>query len=222
MKDKLQYWIGLSVFLMIVFTSCTDRQPEIKEIKIEPDEVGIIGYGSLTSVKSMESSLGREYKGIFEVTRLKGWKRKWNVFMPNEGEHKKFYYLEKDSAVFPKRIIYLNIEKDPDSFLNCCLFVIKKDDLLKFDQREWIYSKEDVSDNLENIKIVGGKVYAYVALDQFILKEPTSKNEAAIRKTYLDILDAAFLDLGESYKKEFYKTTEAFPDSIVVKDLKVK
>lgn len=222
MKDKLQYQIGLSVVFVLLFAACIHRQPETKEIKLAQDEVAIIGYGSLASVKSMENSLGREYKGVFEVTRLKGWQRKWNVFMPNEGEHKKFYYTENDSAIFPKRILYLNIEKEPDSFLNCCLFVIKKDDLLKFDQREWIYSKEEVSDDLENIKIVGGKAYAYVALDQYILREFTSKNDAAIRKTYLDILDAAFQDLGDGYKKEFYQTTVAFPDSIVVPDIKVK
>lgn len=222
MKGKLKYQIGLCLVLMLVFAGCINRQPEPKEIKLKHDEVAIIGYGSLASVKSMENSLGREYKGIFEVTRLKGWQRKWNVFMPNEGEYKKFYYKENDSAIFPKRILYLNIEKDANSFLNCCLFVINKDDLLKFDQREWIYSKEDVSDALENIKIVGGKAYAYVALDQYILKEPTSKKNAAIRKTYLDILDAAFQDLGDGYKKEFYQTTVAFPDSIVVPDLRVE
>ncbi|HRB70825.1 MAG TPA: hypothetical protein PK776_03165 [Flavobacterium sp.] len=222
MRNKLKYWVGLSVFLLLIFTSCVNRQPVTKEIKLEQDEVAIIGYGSLASTKSMEKSLGREYTGVFEVTRLKGWKRLWNVFMPNEKEYKKFYYLEKDSMVFPKRIIYLNIEKDPKSFLNCCLFVIKKEDLLKFDQREWIYSREDVSNDLENIKIVGGTAYAYVALDQFIVKKSMSKNNAAIRKTYLDFLDAAFQDRGEDYKKEFYQTTIPFADSIVVQDLKVE
>ena len=48
------------------------------------DEVALFGYGSLLSVASLEQTLQRRYDGPLVACSVEGWRRTWNVAMPNQ------------------------------------------------------------------------------------------------------------------------------------------
>lgn len=54
------------VSIIFAFTKIGCQQPN-KELKLQDDEVGLIGYCSLTSIESMEETLERKYNGYFDV-----------------------------------------------------------------------------------------------------------------------------------------------------------
>ena len=62
----------ISIIFAIAIIGC--QQPK-KELILQDNEVGLIGYGSLTSIESMEETLGRKYEGYFDVVELKDYKR---------------------------------------------------------------------------------------------------------------------------------------------------
>lgn len=207
----------ISIIFAIAIIGC--QQPK-KELILQDDEVGLIGYGSLTSIESMEETLGRKYEGYFDVVELKDYKRNWKVFMPNRNDmYDPYFTIRNGDTVYPKNILYLNIDSFPNSSLNGCLFVIKKSELAEFDKREWIYRRVEVTKNIDGLNIINGKVFAYTALDEFKASNPIDSNLFAVRKTYLDIVDTAFKHLSPEYKNRFFKTTEPYAKNLVIDDI---
>lgn len=207
------------IFLFFAFVILGCMQSK-KELKLRDDEVGLIGYGSLTSIESMEETLGRKYDGFFDVVELKDYKRNWKVFMPNRNDmYDPYFTIRNGDTVYPKNILYLNIDSFPSGSLNGCLFVIKKSELSEFDKREWIYRRVDVTKNIDGLDIANGKVYAYTALDEFKASNPVDSNIFAVRKTYLDIVDSAFKHLNPEYKNRFFQTTEPYEKNLVIDDM---
>jgi hypothetical protein len=219
--------IGVIISLVISFQyfglneKIYDQQ--YQSIKIKPGEIGIIGYGSLTSKESMEKTLNRPYDGIFEVVELRHWERNWYASMLNDGQngYSRFYTEIDGQKIFPKNILYLNINPKEDTYINCCLFVIDSSELTLFTSREWIYNEVDITDDL-SVDIVGGKVIAYQAKPEYYDASITSKTfeECAVRYSYQQTLNDAFKDLGESYKRTFYKTTIPYPKDLLIMDKK--
>lgn len=208
------------LLFIIVISGCQKNE---KELFIKDDEVGLIGYGSLTSIESMEETLGRKYEGFFDVVELNDYKRNWKVFMPNKNDlYPAYFKIQNGDTIFPINIMYLNIDSSPNSSLNGCLFVVKKSELADFDEREWIYKRIDVTDNIEGLDIKNGKVYAYTALDKYKVPSPVDSNLFAVRKTYLDIIDSAFNHLNKDYKDRFFQTTEPFEKNLVIEDLYIE
>jgi hypothetical protein len=211
------------IFILVLGCSSQQTPHKMQEIiQLQDNEVALFGYGSLNSVQSMERTLGRKYDGIFKTVYLQGWKRMWNVAMPNTGEYKRFYFEENNQKIYPENILYLNIEKDESSTINGCLFIIQKSELKLFDEREWIYRKEDISQQLSNIQIKNGKAWVYVALDKHILNDVKSSQKAIIRQTYLDILEDAFEDLGKEFEDFYHQSTQTVPQHLVVKDRRIE
>lgn len=207
--------IALTLCLLLI-VGC---QQSKNELTLKDDEVGIIGYGSLTSVKSMEETLGRKYDGFFEVVELKDYKRNWKVFMPNRNDlYEPYFFVRNNDTVYPQNILYLNMDSSQDSRLNGCLFVVKKSELADFDKREWIYKRVDVTKNIEGLKINNGNVYAYTALDEFKVPANADSGLFALRRTYLDIVDSAFRYLNPEYKTRFFETTEPYDEKLVIDD----
>jgi hypothetical protein len=188
-----------------------------RELKLEPRQSALFGYGSLLSIQSMEASLGRKYDGPFLVCSVRGWRRKWDIAMPNQT----FRTDTASGPVIPKHILYLNVYPQASTLLNGVLFVVTETDIAAFDKREWIYHREDITHQLEDIQISGGKAYIYVADEQYRMNDVASFKEAAIRKTYLAILEAGFAALGDAFRKQYNETTDPLPQHLVIDDYKM-
>lgn len=81
--------------------------------------------------------------------------------MPNRNDmYNPYFTIRNGDTVYPKNILYLNIDSFPNSSLNGCLFVVNKSELAEFDKREWIYRRVDVTKNIEGLNIINDKVFA--------------------------------------------------------------
>jgi cation transport regulator ChaC len=184
------------------------------DLTLNPGEHALVGYGSLLSIASMERTLGRTYSGPWHVCRLNGWRRGWDIQMPR---HRSTY---RDGArlITPERVLYLNLRRQEGAHANAALFVIAAQDLARFDEREWIYRRENVNGDLADARVTGGTAWTYVALGEYVWRQPSRPPEAIIRRTYLDILDRAHAELGDAFRREYEATTDAAPAHLIVDD----
>lgn len=185
-----------------------------RTIVLKPGEHAVFGYGSLLSITSLERTLGRSYAGPFQTCQLHGWRRKWNVAMPN----KTFVYRDAGAWVTPEKIFYLNVEPDAASSLNGILFVVSTDELRQFDEREWIYDRVDVSGQLADVRVEDGAAWVYTAKADYTCAHPASPGQGAIRRTYLDVLRDGHRDLGSAFAAAHDATTEPVPPHLVIDD----
>jgi cation transport regulator ChaC len=185
-------------------------------LHLKDDEAALFGYGSLISIPSMERSLGRSYDGPFIVCVLEGWRRAWNIAMPN----RIFYFETPSGAFYPERIVYLNIEPDPGTSLIGTLFVIKQSDVDAFDRREWIYYRLDATAQFRDITVCGGSVYVYVGKAEYRIPRIETPRVAAVRRSYLRILDTGFVSLGDDFRVAFEHFSDSIPWHLVIEDRK--
>lgn len=197
--------------------------PEIVQLKSE--ESAIFGYGSLLSIASLEKTLGRKYSGPFIVCELEGWRRSWDVAMPNKEATKKsgqwIFYAETPSGkMYPDNILYLNVRKVSGSRINGILFVVNPKELVEFDEREWIYDRPEATSQLRGATVQNGRAYVYVALPEYVMTNVASPAQAAVRKTYLEHLEKGFHNLGEDFRMKFESSSDPVPSHLVISDKK--
>lgn len=184
-------------------------------INLQTDEVAVIGYGSLLSVESVGRTLGTNYTRPFYTCQVNGWKRSWNTSMPNRA----FYYLENDARIYPQKIIYLNACPERESSINCAIFVLKLQELKLFNEREWIYNAEIVTDFISGVSIVGGNTIMYTSRPEYLVDNVRDPHIAAIRSSYLKILGNALKTIDHSFNMEYERTTDPIPQHLVVNDI---
>jgi len=189
---------------------------QTREIRLGPGEHAIFGYGSLLSIASLERTLGRSYRGPFALCSVEGWRRRWNVAMPNEV----FAYRDSGSWVTPERIVYLNVEPQPGTRVNGVLFVVDASELARFDKRESIYDRIDVTSQLRGVTIEGGSAWLYCGRKEHLVQGVPSARTAAIRATYLQILADGHRGLGPDFVRAYEASTDPVPDSLVVQDVR--
>ena len=180
-------------------------------IKLQTDQSALLGYGSLLSIRSLERTLGRTYDGPFVPVELKGWRRTWDAAMPN----KKFYAETNGDRLYPETILYLNIARDAATTLNGILFVVNGTELASFDERESIYDRIDITDN---VPVTGGRAYVYVCRPQYTVKDVTSPAQSAVRATYIDIVETGLTELGATFRAGYEKSTDPVPEHLVIQD----
>jgi pimeloyl-ACP methyl ester carboxylesterase len=188
----------------------------VATIRLRPGEHAIFGYGSLLSIASLERTLGRTYRGPFVVCSIEGWQRRWNVAMPNDV----FVYREQDRWVAPARIFYLNAEPAADKSVNGVLFVVDSEELERFDAREWIYDRVEITSALRGVEVEGGQAWIYRGKAEHVWAHPPSPEGGAIRRTYLEIVQAGHRALGQQFVREYEVSTEPIPQSLVVADVR--
>ncbi|MGD9853142.1 MAG: gamma-glutamylcyclotransferase family protein [Nitrospirales bacterium] len=185
-----------------------------QRVDLKSGEKAIFGYGSLISVTSLERSLKRRYDGPFMACALEGWQRSWDVVMPNE----KFYANIDSGRLYPKNILYLNIQSHPYMLLAGVLFVVTANELEELDQREWIYDRKVITKQLRGVHLTGGNAYTYIAKPEWIMTNITTPGLAAIRMSYLELLEAGFQELGDSFRTAYNRSSHAMPQHLVIKD----
>jgi hypothetical protein len=183
-------------------------------VQLKDGEAALFGYGSLLSLASMERTLARSYQGPLIPCELRGWRRTWDVAMPNQT----VYTQTPAGPLYPENVLYLNVRRDPCSAVNGILYIVSASDLEVFDRREWIYDRENVTVDLCRIALRGGNAYVYVGKPQFILPGVTSPRRAAVRKTYLEIVESGLSQLGEAFRAVFRVSSDPVPAGLVIDD----
>ena len=183
-------------------------------VHLAADQTAVIGYGSLLSIESLSRTLKEPYTGPFLFCHLEGWRRSWDVSMPNEA----FYFEENNERVYPGQIIYLNLRPAPRALLNCVLFVVRHDQLEAMHDREWIYDATVVNDQLRGVQLQGGPALVYVAREENLARDITSPRTGAIRRSYLEILESALAVVDPVFREEFERTTDPVPENLVIDD----
>jgi len=186
----------------------------VPSMRLGEGESAIFGYGSLCSLASLERTLGHAYEGPFVECAIDGWRRCWDVAMPNGT----FFFDTAEGSVFPGRILYLNIRHDPGSLLNGVLFVAGPGEIDALDRREWIYDRVDVARALRGVVLEPGRAFTYVAKPEHVVHGIDGPREAAVRATYLEILEDALRRRGEDFRRHYERSTDPVPAHLVVRD----
>jgi hypothetical protein len=190
------------------------RHVEGPLIELGAGDHAIFGYGSLLSLSSLERTLGRAYSGPFVPCSVLGWRRSWDVTMPNRTR----YVIQNKEQVFPEHILYLNVRRQALSIVNGVVFVITGHDLLSYDEREWIYNRVPVNDFLSGVQVRGGQVWMYEGKEEYVVSLPSDWREAAVRSSYLTIVKNGLNSLSPDFAQEFWANTDPIPEWLVVDD----
>jgi hypothetical protein len=180
-------------------------------ISLHPGQSALFGYGSLLSIRSLERTLGGSYDGPFVPAELKGWRRTWDAAMPNQ----KFYTESNGERMYPETILYLNVARDAGTMLNGILFVVNDAELASFDERESIYDRVDVTHGLP---VTGGQGYVYVCRPEYTVKNVASPRQAAVRATYIDIVETGLNELGLAFRAGYERSSDPVPQHLVIQD----
>jgi len=218
-------YLGISLCILILFLSSIFGFPAKRKSTLEIPEgsAGIIAYGSLISLPSMEETLGHKYGGPIHEVRLTGYERAWTCVRPfNDplaiaaGAKKIDVYFLRDTERVP--IIgaaELNIYPKKKGRINGILYLITNEELITLDKREHGYRRVDVTDRIEEFRFRGGKVYVYEGLLGSLLASSVDKGTYILIKEFLDLLIKEFLDLvtgacdarGKDFRNDFDKST---------------
>ena len=155
-----------------------------------------------------------EYDGPFVACHIVGWRRCWDVSMPNQA----FYYEEHGERIYPAEIVYLNVRSEPGARMNCVVFVLKSGELEAMHRREWIYDRRIVTSDLCGVRVEGGDVIMCVAREQHVVRGARSRRQAAVRASYLRILEQALQQVGPAFRAEYERTTDPVPEHLVIHD----
>ena len=191
-------------------------------IKIKEGKVGLIGYGMLTSLASIQDVLNRKYHGAIYQVHLEGFQRAWNFVCPNNDpmleedylEYESFYIKNNHHIPFEKSI-FLNIIENKAVQLNCTLFFVSPEELAMFDAFELGYTRIDVTQQVAEYQFENGNVYAYKALPAYEFNALTDTDQSIIDQNYLDLVLSSYNALGIESRKEFDRSTIA-PDPQLV------
>ncbi|PXX31782.1 gamma-glutamylcyclotransferase [Arenibacter sp. ARW7G5Y1] len=183
-------------------------------IKIPEGKVGMIGYGMLSSLKSVEEVLGKKYQDSIYLVHLKCLQRAWNFVAPNNDPNFPAEYInyesnsfENSSTIAYEKSIFLNIIENKDIRLNCTLYFVTPEELALFDEFELGYSRIDVTDRVEEYNFINGIIYAYKALPAYEFDPEMDRDKSIVEKGYLDLVLATYDTMGIMHRREFDHST---------------
>ena len=183
-------------------------------IVLNTGEVAVVGYGSLLSREIVEQTLGHDYDGPFILCHVSGWRRSWDITMPNAA----FYYVEQGRRVYPSRILYLNVRRDLSTLMNCAVFVVGPEERDAMNGREWIFDPTVITSDLRGVSIEGGDAVMYVGKPDHALPSSESNRDVVLRRSFLRTLFGVLDAGGPTVRDEWHRTTDSIPEHLVVDD----
>jgi hypothetical protein len=183
-------------------------------ISLKAGEVAVVGYGSLLSREIIGQTLGHDYDGPFVLCHISGWRRSWDVTMPNAA----FYYIEDEHRVYPPKILYLNVRRYSNTLMNCSVFVVGPGECDAMNGREWIFDPTIVTSDLRGVSIEGGDAMMYVGKSDHALQSSETSHDVALRRSFLRGLFGVLNAEGPSVRDEWQRTTDPIPEHLLVDD----
>ena len=193
---------------------CTSN-PTRPTIVIEDGKVGMIGFGSLMSLKRTEEVFKHKYTDSIYLVHLEGFQRSWDYVTSNDNQHvyteedltyDRFYIQDNDTLIFDNTI-YLNITEQVGSSMNCVLYTVTKEEIEKMDLYEFGYERIDVTNKIKEYNFKGGKVFAYKALPEYQYDPKKTVGTTIIEKDYFDLVTDACDSIGLEFRQEYDTST---------------
>lgn len=182
---------------------------------------GIVAYGSLISLPSMEQTLGHKYEGPVHEVHLTGYERVWTCVRPFDSPQaaasgaKKIeaYVLRNGERVPVLGTAELNLYPKEKGRINGILYLLTDEELRKSDQREWGYRRTDVTDRIEEFRFRGGKVYVYESPLSSLPVPPAEKGTYVLIREFFEMVTGACDAKGKDFRADFDGTTRpcAYP-----------
>ncbi len=170
----------------------------------------VFGYGSLVSPASLASTIGRHVEpGDVVAAHLRGYGRRWNY----GSLHLRGDWRHDDIDVRQGVVISLGLVMAEAEHCNGVAVRVTDEELARLDWRERDYQRTDVTDRIDaEVPIGAERVVTYVPRQSAVERYEAARDErrAAIRRSYWDLVDKAFSDLG-AHHSAIYATTPA-PD----------
>ncbi len=220
-KSVLGLLLGLSVlFLFSLSVAAAKRKGAVE---IPEGFSGLVAYGSLISLPSMEQTLGHNYQGPTHQIHLTGYEREWACVRPfndplaNSADRKRIeaFFLRGNERVPFDGTAELNIHEKKKGRINAILYVISNAEVIRLDKREWGYRRVDVTDKIEEFRFRGGRVYVYEGLPRRTDASPANKGTYILIKEFADLVTGACDAIGKDFRHEFDKSTRACDYEVV-------
>jgi dephospho-CoA kinase len=180
----------------------------------------IFGYGSLVSPVSLASTIGRNVTvgRDLHVAELAGYSRAWNY----GSEVLRGDWVDDDGReTIGGLVVSLGIIAADGDAINGVVFEVDDDELADLDWRERAYDRVEVTERITLIDQsasvrLDDPIAVYVPRPAAIARYERHRDAgtAAIRRSYWDIVDAAFTELGPHHA-EWYRRTPP-PDVPVI------
>jgi hypothetical protein len=202
--------------LILVLSSIFGLAAKRKSTMDIPDgSAGIVAYGSLMSLPSMEQTIGHKYEGPVNQIHLTGYEREWICVRPFNDPRANPADIKKADAFFlrgNKRVPFdgaaeLNIHPKKKGRINALLYLINNAEMIGLDKREWGYRRVDVTDKIEEFQFRGGRVYVYEGLPERADGSSTKKGTYILIKEFVDLVTGACDAIGKNFRDQFDKST---------------
>jgi hypothetical protein len=200
--------LGLSLCLFALVLSSLSACAAKRKSNIEIPEgmAGIVAYGSLMSLPSMEQTLKHKYQGPIHQIHLTGYEREWICVRPFNKKIEAFFLRGNEHVPFDGTA-ELNISTKKKGRINAILYLISNADMIGLDKREWGYRRVDVTDKIEEFKFRGGKVYVYEGVPGRVEGSSSEKATYILIKEFADLVTGACDAIGTDFRDEFDTST---------------
>jgi hypothetical protein len=216
-------YLGIFLSILLLFWSSVSSLAAKRKsiLEIPEGSVGIITYGSLISLPSMEETLRHKYNGPIYEVHLRGYERLWTCVRPFNDPQAiaagakmiDAYFLRDAEHVPISGAAELTVCPKKKGRINGILYLITNEELRSFDKRERGYRRVDVTDKIEEFRFRGGKIYVYEGLPGSPLVSSADRGIYILIKEFLDLVTGACDLRGKDFRDEFDKSTKphAFP-----------
>ena len=203
----------LLALLLSSLSACAAKRKSM--IEIPEGSVGLVAYGSLMSLPSMEQTLEHKYQGPIHQIHLTGYEREWICVRPfndpransTEIDRIEAFFLRGNERVPFNGTAELNIHPKKKGRINAILYLISDADMIGLDKREWGYRRVDVTDKIEEFKFRGGKVYVYEGVPGRTDGPSSEKATYILIKEFADMVTGACDAIGLDFRDEFDNST---------------
>jgi hypothetical protein len=211
--SQLSLSLGLLMLFLFSMSVCAAKRKST--IEIPEGSAGIVAYGSLMSLPSMEQTLGHKYQGPMHQIHLAGYERAWTCVRPFNDPRGNPMDIKRIVAFFSRgheRVpiagtAELNIYPKKKGRLNAIFYLISNADVIAFDKREWGYRRVDVTDKIEEFKFRGGKVYVYEGVPGRAEGSSIEKGTYVLIQEFADLVTGACDSIGKDFRDEFDRST---------------
>ena len=161
----------------------------------------VFGYGSLVALDSLSATIGRSLSpGERVPAHLAAYGRRWNY----GSLHLRGDWTHDGVDVRGGLVVSLGLAPAPDEQCNGVIVRVTDAELALLDHRERDYERTEVTDLITldaDDGHVGGRVVTYVPRQSAIerYEEARDARRAAVRRSYWDLVHAAFDELGGAH-----------------------
>ncbi|MGA9275329.1 gamma-glutamylcyclotransferase family protein [Ilumatobacter sp.] len=184
----------------------------------------IFAYGSLVSPASLETTIKRSVTlgtGM-HVAELTGFRRAWNY---GSEVLRGDWRSDDGTEIVGGLVVSLGIEAAPDESINGVVFSVDAEELADLDWRERAYDRVDVTDQVTLLESTAparldDRVAVYVPREVAVerYRQHRDAGTAGVRRSYWDLVDAAFAELGPAHA-DWYRRT--LPPDVPIVDVRL-